>query len=167
MTDTLWMLKHLVHSLIKIYSDLFDFSDLDKTDNMDDYVKSQEFDLEFLNVTSKDTYYPCCKEPYPSVTYYYRLTRKPSLYHYMISVPALVAIISSLATFWFPIRSKIRFVMNGISLLTLTLLLLHLSKELGFSSVSVPIAGQNKLTFNLIHLFQPYLLLFQKNSAFP
>ena len=110
---------------------------------MNDFYMNQEFNVEFLNVTNKDKIYPCCKGRFPSVTYYFKIQRKPSLYHYMISVPALVAIISSLATFWFPIRSKIRFVMNGISLLTLTLLLLHLRTELGFSAMSVPIRGQN------------------------
>jgi len=106
---------------------------------MDDFWPNPEFNVEFVNVTDKDTYYDCCKEPYPSVTYYFKLQRKPNLYHHIISMPALVAIISSLATFWFPIRSHLRFVLNGISLLTLTLLLIHLGNELGFSSLGVPI----------------------------
>jgi hypothetical protein len=107
---------------------------------LSDMWQNSEFDIKFLNVTNKVTYYDCCKEPYPSVIFYFKLQRKPTLYHYLISVPALVAIISSLATFWLPIRSKIRFVSNGISLLTLTLILLHLSNELGIGGLAVPIA---------------------------
>ena len=30
-----------------------------------DFWKSSEFDVEYLNVTRKENYYPCCVEPYP------------------------------------------------------------------------------------------------------
>ena len=122
---------------------VIEYSDNSKETVMKDMFNNPAFNVEFLKVINNDTYYDCCKEPYPSVTLYFKIQRKPTLYHYIISIPALVAIISSLITFWFPIRSKIRFVLNGISLLTLTLLLIHLGTELGFTSLNVPIAGQN------------------------
>ena len=131
---------------------------------MADLFQNPEFDITFLNVTNEDKYYECCKEPYPSVTFFFKLQRKPTLYHYIISMPALVAIISSLVTFWFPIRSNIRFILNGISLLTLTLLLIHLGTELGFSSLNVPLAGQLSIT---TYNFSVFMHSFPNNSPFP
>ena len=116
-----------------------------------DLWTNSEFDIKFLNVTDNVTYYDCCKEPYPSVTFFFKLERRPTLYHYIISVPALVAVISSLIAFWFPIRDKTRFVLNGFSLLTLTLLLLHLGSELGFASLGVPTSGQNRIHSSAFH----------------
>ncbi|CAG2177856.1 unnamed protein product [Oppiella nova] len=113
-----------------------------------DIWKNTEFEISYINVTRVEKYYDCCKEPYPSVSFFFRVQRRPNLYHYIISLPAFVAIISSLITFWFPIRSNIRFVLNSFSFLTLTLLLLYLGTHFGFSSLGVPVAVWLTIAYN-------------------
>ncbi|CAG2118547.1 unnamed protein product [Medioppia subpectinata] len=120
--------------------DVFPKNDGKKPQFLSDFYENTEFEVSFINATRKVMFYDCCKEPYPSVSFYFRLQRRPTLYHYIISIPALMAIIGSLITFWFPIRSNIRFVLNSFSFLTLTLLLIYLGTHLGFSSLGVPIA---------------------------
>ncbi|CAG2120705.1 unnamed protein product, partial [Medioppia subpectinata] len=55
---------------------------------LNDIWKNTEFDISYINVTRDVKFYDCCKEPYPSISFFFRVQRRPSLYHYIISMPA-------------------------------------------------------------------------------
>lgn len=108
--------------------------------DLTDFWLSPEWDITYSNVTRIERYYPCCKEPYPSVTYFMKLKRTTTIYRYTVFIPAIVAIILSLSSFWYPLRSTTRILLNSISLLVLTQLLLYLGFKLGFGSFGQPYA---------------------------
>jgi len=122
----------------------------EKNVDLTNFWQNPEWEVTYNNVTRVDTFYPCCKEPYPSVSFFLKIRRNVSIYLYTIFIPAIVAIILSLISFWFPIRSTTRFMISGFSLLLLILLLLYLGTKLGFGSFGTPYASKNSyLALNL------------------
>ncbi|XP_054159268.1 acetylcholine receptor subunit alpha-type acr-16-like [Oppia nitens] len=141
---------------------VMDVTPMNKTNPglLKDIWKNTEFHITYINVTRDVKYYDCCREPYPSVTFFFKLQRRPTLYHYIISMPAIVAIISSLATFWLPIRSNNRFILNSVSLIILSLLLIFLGIQFGMSSFGVPIAVRFiSLTTLFVGLLQVWITI--------
>lgn len=105
---------------------------------MSDLWENPEWEIISHNVTRREKFYECCKEPYPDVTFYFKLKRNASLYHYTIFIAATTAILLGLIKFWFPLRSYLRFILPGFSLIMLTAMMLYVGIKLGFGSKGIP-----------------------------
>ncbi|XP_054160554.1 acetylcholine receptor subunit alpha-type acr-16-like [Oppia nitens] len=135
---------------------------------LNNFYENTEFDVKFVNVTRVVKYYSCCTEPYPSVTYYFELQRQPTLYHYTITVPAIMAIIASLAIFLLPVRSGLRFVLNSVSFIVLSSILVNLGAQFGVSTLGVPVAVHFISVSTLfVGLLQLWLTIAYSTSFFP
>jgi nicotinic acetylcholine receptor len=116
--------------------------DFNKTKGLDlsDYWISPEWNITHTSVEKHNKYYPCCSEPYPDIKYTIRIKRKTSLYYHTVLLPSTIAVLLGLMTFWFPLRSSIRLILPGFSLIILTLMMLYLGGKLGMGTKGMPLA---------------------------
>lgn len=117
------------------------------------FWKSPEWDVIETSSERKENYYECCPEPYPEVTFYLRVRRKTSLFHYTIFLPVTTAVILNLLMFCFSIRSFIRFLLSSFSLLLLTIILLYLGSKFGFGTNTIPYTSKSSLN-NILNIEQ-------------
>ncbi|XP_052868513.1 neuronal acetylcholine receptor subunit alpha-7-like [Anopheles cruzii] len=86
-----------------------------------------------------DTYYACCKEPYPDITYNVTLQRHSDTHRNIVVIPALVIMILALSVFWLPLQSGERIVMNGVISLMITIFLVYFAQLLPAISGHTPL----------------------------
>ncbi|XP_058943436.1 neuronal acetylcholine receptor subunit alpha-10 isoform X3 [Pocillopora verrucosa] len=75
------------------------------TADLNFYMKSSEFELISAKAKRNVAKYSCCPEPYPDVTFFLHLRRKPGFFLYNIIIPCLV--ITSLAVLTFVLPPEI------------------------------------------------------------
>lgn len=112
---------------------------------MRDYQENSHWKITETKKIREQKKYPCCPVFYPDLKFILRLKRVPSALHHIICIPSVTATILSLITFWFPIKSKIRFFLSGFSLLMLTSLLIYIGCELGTQIKGVPLIGEQNI----------------------
>jgi hypothetical protein len=61
----------------------------------------QEYDIESINATIKELFYPCCpSEPWPIASYWVYLDRSSFYYYNAIIVPGITFVLMSFFSFW-------------------------------------------------------------------
>ena len=97
------------------------FYDLDEVD-LNDYIVSNEWDVIEHPATKNTKYYPCCKEPYPDLTFNLRLRRKVAFYNYILILPCVLLSSLTLVLFWLPPESPAKMVLGKSLALNMILL---------------------------------------------
>ncbi|XP_054160007.1 neuronal acetylcholine receptor subunit alpha-7-like [Oppia nitens] len=108
--------------------------------SLEEYWPSGEWDILGTEVRRKDLYFTCCPEPYPEVSFFIKMRRKTTLYHYTVFLPVSTAVLLNLLMFWFAIHSNNRFLLSGLSLLLMTIILLYLGSRFGIGTDTIPFA---------------------------
>ena len=58
--------------------------------DMSNYQSNGEFDLVEFTAAKNITYYSCCPEPYPDITFTIKLRRRPMFYVFNLILPCLL-----------------------------------------------------------------------------
>jgi nicotinic acetylcholine receptor, invertebrate len=134
------ILKLILYIIKLLIENNIDLSDFKKWAN-------PEWEITYTNVTRHEQHYPCCTEPYPDVTFYMKIKRRASLYCTTVFIPSFVAILLGLISFWYPLRSTSRIILNVMSILILIYLLIYIGFKLGFSTNTTPKSGKSILLY--------------------
>ncbi|MPC67546.1 Neuronal acetylcholine receptor subunit alpha-10 [Portunus trituberculatus] len=60
------------------------------TGDMSNYQSNGEFDLVEFTAAKNITYYSCCPEPYPDITFTIKLRRRPMFYVFNLILPCVL-----------------------------------------------------------------------------
>lgn len=86
--------------------------------------------------------YTCCEEPYIDITYTITLERSSPMYRTVITVPAVVIIFLTLATFWLPAHHGEKILLNGINVLIIVMFLIYFAQKLNVMAFHTPLIGK-------------------------
>lgn len=106
------------------------------------FVQNTEWDLIEAYFTRLVKVYPCCKEPYPSITVNIRIRRRALFYLFNLVIPCgVIALLASLA-FFLPSNNGERISLVVTVLLSLTVYMLIVSETMPPTSEVVPLIGK-------------------------
>ena len=106
------------------------------------FVQNTEWDLQEAYFTRLVKIYPCCKEPYPSITVNIRIRRRALFYLFNLVIPCgVIALLASLA-FFLPSNNGERISLVVTVLLSLTVYMLIVSETMPPTSEVVPLIGK-------------------------
>ena len=93
----------------KLDVDFYDgLSSIDTTD----YIESNEWGLVAHPAVKNTKYYPCCKEPYPDLTFILKLKRIAAFYNYILILPCVLLSSLTLVIFWLPPESPAKMMLG-------------------------------------------------------
>ena len=78
----------------------------------EDYIKSNEWELVEYPAKKNVKYYPCCKEPYPDLTFTLKLRRIAAFYNYILILPCVLLSSLTLVIFWLPPESPAKMMLG-------------------------------------------------------
>ena len=113
---------------------------------MQDYNESPEYELLNQYAIREVHQYTCCPEPYPSISIYLHLKRKPNIHTYLIVLPSMVFSMLTLLVFWLPTNSVARFIVAGVGIIVCAIMLIYLGMTAGFGNNSSPYASKEHHT---------------------
>ncbi|CAD5118370.1 DgyrCDS7081 [Dimorphilus gyrociliatus] len=116
------------------------YSDLDEID-LNDYIPSNEWDVLSHRAKRNVRYYPCCKEPYPDLTFIMELQRKVAFYNYILILPCVLLSTLTLVLFWLPPESPAKMVLGMNIFVAFFVLLLLLAESTPPAASSIPLIG--------------------------
>ncbi|XP_064097725.1 neuronal acetylcholine receptor subunit alpha-7-like [Macrobrachium nipponense] len=113
----------------------YDGHQLDLMKQMDDgdtsnYQSNGEFDLMEFSATRNITYYSCCPEPYPDITYTIKIRRRPMFYVFNLILPCVLINGIALLVFYVPSESGEKVTLGISSLLSMTVFLMRIRESL-------------------------------------
>jgi len=73
--------------------------------SLDDYYKSNEWDLLAVRAQKYEKYYPCCSQPYPDIKFNITIRRKTLFYTVNLILPCVVICSVTLCLFYMPAQS--------------------------------------------------------------
>ena len=82
-----------------------DFYDSLEEVDVTDYVQSNEWRLLAHPAKKNVKYYPCCKEPYPDLTFTIKVKRLAIFYSFILILPTVLLSFLTLVIFWLPPES--------------------------------------------------------------
>ena len=94
-----------------------------------------------MKATRHEDYYPCCPDPYPTVTYDIVLHRKPAFYIMTLLLPCIITKAIAVFGFILPPESGEKLSLEVTVLLSLVIFLLIVIEQLPHSSDSFPYIG--------------------------
>lgn len=116
--------------------------------DMDFYVRNNEWTVMSFPARRNVAYYKCCPEPFPDVTFYLKIRRKPLFYILSVLFPCMLTSSVAILAFLLPPESGEKVSLNVTILLSLAVFLLMVSDQLPASSDHFPYVGE---PWNLIH----------------
>ncbi|XP_069137242.1 neuronal acetylcholine receptor subunit alpha-9-like [Argopecten irradians] len=105
------------------------------------FVSNVEWDVKAINIIRHVIYYGCCPEPYPDVTFYLVLDRKPLFYLLNLMFPCMLITSVACLGFLLPPDSGEKVSLEITVLLSLAVFLLVVSETLPPSSETFPYIG--------------------------
>nr|XP_022332567.1 neuronal acetylcholine receptor subunit alpha-10-like [Crassostrea virginica] len=84
-------------------------------------------------------YYGCCPEPYPDVTYYLRLKRKPQFYLINLIVPSMLITVMAALGYYLPVESGEKVSLQITVMLSLAVFQLLVADKLPPSAEATPV----------------------------
>ncbi|THD23317.1 Neuronal acetylcholine receptor subunit alpha-7 [Fasciola hepatica] len=108
---------------------------------LDDYTESNEWEIIARPALRNVKYYPCCKEPYPDLTFFLFLRRNAAFFSYILVLPCVLLSSLTLVIFWLPPESPAKMVLGMNIFVAFFLLLLLLADSTPQASTSVPYIG--------------------------
>lgn len=110
--------------------------------DIENFVENTEWDLIEVYLTRLVKVYPCCKEPYPSITVHIRIRRRALFYLFNLVIPCgVIALLASLS-FFLPSNNGERISLVVTVLLSLTVYMLIVSETMPPTSEVVPLIGK-------------------------
>ncbi|CAH1795658.1 unnamed protein product [Owenia fusiformis] len=106
-----------------------------------DYVDSNEWKLLEHPAVKNTKYYPCCKEPYPDLTFTLKIKRIAAFYSYILILPCVLLATLTLVVFWLPPESPAKMILGMNILMAFFLLLLTLADSTPPAAASIPLIG--------------------------
>lgn len=70
--------------------------------DISNYIPNSEWHLHKLYVDRKVVYYSCCAEPYPDITFYIHILRRPLFYVFNMVMPCIMITLVALLGFYIP-----------------------------------------------------------------
>lgn len=98
--------------------------------DLSDMRNNTEWTIDSTSSNRTVKYYPCCKEPYPSVFFNLKLKRNSPIYQAATLLPIIAGLILALGSFMLSPISKGRQGLNGLNLLLFLITLYHLQNQL-------------------------------------
>ncbi|XP_050704545.1 neuronal acetylcholine receptor subunit alpha-10-like, partial [Eriocheir sinensis] len=133
--------------------------------DMSNYQSNGEFDLVEFTAAKNITYYSCCPEPYPDITFTIKLRRRPMFYVFNLILPCVLINGIALLVFYVPSESGEKVTLGISALLSMTVFLMTIRESLpptektplismyyGVTICLVSLAsGMSVLTLNIHH----------------
>ncbi|XP_013421864.1 acetylcholine receptor subunit alpha-like isoform X2 [Lingula anatina] len=113
------------------------------------YSRSVEWELMDVPAMRKTKFYPCCEEPYPTITYNVTIRRKTLFYAVNLIIPCVSISFLTVLTFYLPSHSGEKITLCISILLSLTVFLLLLADLVPPTSLVIPLIGKY-LLFTMI-----------------
>ena len=108
------------------------------------YTENREWKiLGKITAEKRKTYYSCCPEPYPDITFTFNLKRDAPGYRAIIVLPCLVIMLMTGCSFLLTPTSGEKLVINSVAILCAIMYLLYFSFTLPMHQDDVPIIGKN------------------------
>jgi len=92
-----------------------------------------------ITAEKRSTYYQCCPEPYPDVTFTFTLKRDSPGYRAIIVLPCLVIMLMTGCSFLLTPTSGEKLIINAIAILASILYLLYFAMTLPFTQNDLPV----------------------------
>ncbi|XP_042890198.1 neuronal acetylcholine receptor subunit alpha-10-like [Penaeus japonicus] len=113
----------------------YDGYQLDLNKQMDDgdmsnYQTNGEFDLVEFTAAKNITFYSCCPEPYPDITFTIKLRRRPMFYVFNLILPCVLINGIALLVFYVPSESGEKVTLGISALLSMTVFLMTIRESL-------------------------------------
>ncbi|KAK2169882.1 hypothetical protein LSH36_6g07048 [Paralvinella palmiformis] len=129
--------------------DLAFFNELEAID-LNDYIVSNEWTVIEHPAKKNTAYYPCCKEPYPDLTFSLRLRRKVAFYNYILILPCVLLSSLTLVLFWLPPESPAKMVLEVLKVII---------------RFTIHVAGSKPGVAYGYEMFHPFHLIFPSSSS--
>ncbi|KAL4227838.1 hypothetical protein ACF0H5_013275 [Mactra antiquata] len=126
------------------------------------YIENSEWTVTSVPVTRHVVLYSCCPQPYPDVTFYVVMTRRPAFYLLTMIFPCILTSCVAALTFLLPVESGEKVSLEITVLLSLAVFLLLVSESLPPSSDNFPIIGSyfaSSMVLVSLSLFQTVVVL--------
>lgn len=107
------------------------------------YIDNAEWTVDNIPVERHVLYYNCCPEPYPDVTFYIVMKRRPAFYLLTMIFPCILTSCVAALGFLLPTESGEKVSLEITVLLSLAVFLLLVSESLPPSSDNFPVIGNN------------------------
>jgi hypothetical protein len=89
-----------------------DFYDSLEQVDVSDYIASNEWRLLDHPAKKNVKYYPCCKEPYPDLTFTIKVKRLAVFYSFILILPCVLLSVLTLVIFWLPPESPAKMILG-------------------------------------------------------
>ncbi|BFZ17533.1 hypothetical protein BsWGS_20572 [Bradybaena similaris] len=108
---------------------------------MNDYITSNEWDIEESTADRNVKYYPCCPEPYVDLVFKLVIRRKVAFYNYILILPCVLLSSLTLVLFWLPPESPAKMQLGMNIFVAFFVLLLLLAESTPPAASSIPLIG--------------------------
>ncbi len=105
------------------------------------FITSGEWDMIGMPMVRHVTYYTCCVDPYPDVTFWVVILRKPLYYIFNLILPCLFITGTTILMFYLPPESGEKVSLGVTVMLTLAVFLLLVAETMPPQSESIPLIG--------------------------
>ncbi|XP_069114291.1 neuronal acetylcholine receptor subunit alpha-10-like [Argopecten irradians] len=109
--------------------------------DISNYIQNSEWDLQRLYVSRKVVYYSCCTEPYPDITFYIHIRRRPLFYIFNMVMPCILITLVALLGFYVPSDSGEKVTMGITTLLSMTVFMMLVAENMPPTSNVLPLLG--------------------------
>ena len=118
-----------------------DVVNVSATGDISAFSKNGEWDLIGMPVRRHVFYYDCCPDPYPDVTFWVVIRRRPLYYVFNLVMPSVFLIASSVFVFILPPESGEKVGLSVTILLASTVFLLLVADSTPAQSEAIPLIG--------------------------
>lgn len=143
--DVRWFPFDIQKCKLKFGSWTYDGWSLDlemKSPDLSEYISNGEWDLVGVDGSRHETFYECCKEPYPDVTFVITMRRRTLYYGLNLLIPCVIISALALLVFLLPADSGEKISLGITVLLSLTVFMLLVAEIMPATSDSVPLIAQ-------------------------
>ncbi|XP_077977141.1 neuronal acetylcholine receptor subunit alpha-10-like [Glandiceps talaboti] len=110
---------------------------------LDHFIQNEQWQLEFALARRHITYYLCCPEVYPDISFYICIRRKPLYYIYNLIIPCVLLCALSFLGFFMPYNvGVVKASLSVTLILSLTVFLLLVAEMMPRTSKEIPLIGQ-------------------------
>ncbi|XP_050402299.1 acetylcholine receptor subunit alpha-type acr-16 [Patella vulgata] len=109
--------------------------------DLENYVDNGEWTLINTKVVRNVIYYPCCKEPFPDVTFYLHIRRRVLYYFFNVIIPCILLSSLSMTGFLLPPDSGEKITLGLTVLLAFSVFMLLVAENMPPTSEYIPLIG--------------------------
>ncbi|XP_070568557.1 neuronal acetylcholine receptor subunit alpha-10-like [Ptychodera flava] len=113
------------------------------TPDLQYFIHNEQWNLEFAKARRHITFYECCPERYPDISFYVCIRRKPLYYIYNLIIPCVLLCALSFLGFFMPYNvGVVKASLSVTLILSLTVFLLLVAEMMPRTSKEIPLIGQ-------------------------